>query len=355
MELIMARSGILFSDVCRAAETIQQSGNSPTVDNVRQAMGNTGSKSTIAPMLKHWKEKNHEQKKAINSGLPESILNAVRGAYELIKTETAIEISELNIQHQKELHDARENFAQIKHEAELLANQKEELTTLLSSASAEKVSLLQERQDDKLQIATLESENRGMLKRISDSEAQLKALHQQLNSSRIQFEHYQQASAAQRNEERQSFESRISRLEQDLKIAKRSNVELQNLSATQAAEIQQLTNSQFRMKDIAQVQLQELSTLDHLQQKTQFQLDEANASNDRLMQTLEVSQTKLNATQISLAVAMEKQEQCRQQLRQCELIMNKSEQERLELIKTILLQQQMAADNSNTSKTSTSE
>ncbi len=196
----MARSGILFSDVCRAAETIQQSGNSPTVDNVRQAMGNTGSKSTIAPMLKHWKEKNLEQKKAINSGLPESILNAVRSAYELIKTEAAIEITELNVQHQKELDEAREKFAQIKNEAELLADQKEELTKLLSSASAEKASLLQERQDDKLQIAKLDSENLGMLKRISDSEAQLKALHQQLNSSRVQFEHYQQASAAQRNE-----------------------------------------------------------------------------------------------------------------------------------------------------------
>ncbi|MDO8774232.1 MAG: DNA-binding protein, partial [Burkholderiaceae bacterium] len=50
----MARAGILYSDVAKAASQLADSGKSPTVDTVRDAMGNTGSKSTIAPMLKRW-------------------------------------------------------------------------------------------------------------------------------------------------------------------------------------------------------------------------------------------------------------------------------------------------------------
>ncbi|MFZ6862745.1 DNA-binding protein [Undibacterium sp. Ji67W] len=350
LESGMARSGILYSDVCRAAEKIRQSGNMPTVDNVRQEMGDTGSKSTIAPMLKRWKEENYEQQKVLNSGLPESILNAVRGAYELIKAEAALDINDLKSRHQEELDKVKEDLVKMKEAAELLAKQKEELTKQLTSESTEKNCLLQERQSSKLQLASLESENAGMQNRISDSEIQLKALHQQLNSSSAQFEHYQQQSAIQRTEERHAFESRINRLEQDLKLVKLSNTELQNTSTKQLAEIQQLMSSQSRMKEIAQVQLEELSILENLQQKTQFELDETKAINNRLTQTLETNQEKLKETLIALAIAGEKQEQFKQQLKQYERIKSQSEQEQLELIKTILLQQQLSISNSKTPK-----
>jgi hypothetical protein len=51
----MARAGILYSDVARAATELAAKGEAATVDNVRKMMGDTGSKSTIAPMLKRGK------------------------------------------------------------------------------------------------------------------------------------------------------------------------------------------------------------------------------------------------------------------------------------------------------------
>jgi hypothetical protein len=75
----MARAGILYSDVARAATELAAKGEAATVDNVRKMMGDTGSKSTIAPMLKRWKEEHQDEAQAAKSGLPESILNAVRG------------------------------------------------------------------------------------------------------------------------------------------------------------------------------------------------------------------------------------------------------------------------------------
>lgn len=51
----MARIGVTFLDVSKAAEALRAHGQEPTVDRVREHLG-TGSKSTIAPLLKRWRE-----------------------------------------------------------------------------------------------------------------------------------------------------------------------------------------------------------------------------------------------------------------------------------------------------------
>ena len=52
----MARTGVTYIDIIKASEAIKESGHDPTVDRVREFLG-TGSKSTIAPLLKKWKKK----------------------------------------------------------------------------------------------------------------------------------------------------------------------------------------------------------------------------------------------------------------------------------------------------------
>lgn len=47
----MARAGVTYHLVAKAAATIKTQGQEPTVDRVREYLG-TGSKSTIAPLLK---------------------------------------------------------------------------------------------------------------------------------------------------------------------------------------------------------------------------------------------------------------------------------------------------------------
>jgi len=43
----MARSGLYKSDVQRARDSLRAEGKNPSVDAVRVALGNTGSKTTI--------------------------------------------------------------------------------------------------------------------------------------------------------------------------------------------------------------------------------------------------------------------------------------------------------------------
>lgn len=77
----MARAGILYSQVAKAAAALAAAGANPTVDTVRAALGNTGSRSTIAPMLKQWKAEYQVDATAAAAGLPADLLEAVRAVY----------------------------------------------------------------------------------------------------------------------------------------------------------------------------------------------------------------------------------------------------------------------------------
>ena len=74
----MARTGILYSDVMKAAQIVAADGRNPTVDSVREALGSTGSKSTIAPLLKRGKEV-FQGAGAVKteSGLPAELMEAM--------------------------------------------------------------------------------------------------------------------------------------------------------------------------------------------------------------------------------------------------------------------------------------
>ena len=64
----MARAGILYSHVAKAAAQLTAAGKNATVDTVREALGGTGSKSTIAPMLKQWKAQHEGEVAAAQRG-----------------------------------------------------------------------------------------------------------------------------------------------------------------------------------------------------------------------------------------------------------------------------------------------
>jgi len=78
----MARAGVTYHDIAKAAEAIKTQGQEPTVDRVREHLG-TGSKSTIAPLLKRWRSDNGEA--ADVSGLPNDLVEVVKSLHERVQ------------------------------------------------------------------------------------------------------------------------------------------------------------------------------------------------------------------------------------------------------------------------------
>jgi hypothetical protein len=97
----MARAGVLYSHVAKAAAQLAAAGKNPTVDTVREAIGGTGSKSTIAPMLKQWKAQHGGEVAAAGAGLPADLLEAVQGVYERVQEGAKAQVEQLRAEHQQ--------------------------------------------------------------------------------------------------------------------------------------------------------------------------------------------------------------------------------------------------------------
>ena len=112
----MARAGVTYHDIAKAAEAIKTQGQEPTVDRVRERLG-TGSKSTIAPLLKRWRSDNGEGGDI--TGLPSDLVEVVKSLHERVQQmadhrieEARQEFKALNNELCKELAEARNTVAQ---------------------------------------------------------------------------------------------------------------------------------------------------------------------------------------------------------------------------------------------------
>ena len=204
----MARAGILYSHVVKAASKLIEDGKNPTVDNLREALGGTRSKSTIAPMLKRWKAEHQEASVAAELSMPAELLSAVKSIYDKIQEQARSQIEEAQRTHESALQDAAMREQRIKSEYKSLENdlsaQSDELKHLRDALSQ----LQNEHHGLIAKFAGIESENAGLQQRLADRAAEVTALNQQLSQASKQFQHFQEAASAQRAEESRAADQR---------------------------------------------------------------------------------------------------------------------------------------------------
>lgn len=298
----MARAGILYSDVMKAAQIVAADGRNPTVDNVREALGSTGSKSTIAPLLKRWKEQFQSAgAPKTESGLPAELMEAMRGVYHKQQRDVAQQLEQAMQENRTELNTALEKLKKTESERLKLTEIRAALTQELRATQHALEQLKEEHHFRAVTLATLHSDNAGLTQRLSDRGEEIAALNRQLAQVRSQFDHYQEASAIQRSEERQAAQQRESRLEQE-------NAQLQQrLQGQQATLVQQdgrltqLQDEHGRMAVAANADRVALAALRPERDQFEYQYLQAAASADALLAKLETAMQALGDTKIALA------------------------------------------------------
>ena len=200
----MARAGVNYSNISQAAEYIQTQGQVPTVDRVREYLG-TGSKSTIAPLLKQWRETNAAS--SSEHALPKDLINSVKTLYDLVQQQAKVKIEEI----QNECNDITETLNQqltsTLTKISELDKDNSTLKTALAKLQAEN-STLQEalrttrNENEKSAFKLLEIQTR-----VSELKAVNSELKQECKDIRDHFEHYQLRSADERQHEREQFQA----------------------------------------------------------------------------------------------------------------------------------------------------
>ena len=87
----MARSGVYFSDVKRARDEVIAQGRYPSIDAVRAALGNTGSKTTIHKYLREIEVEEGGATQAVS----DAILVLATQLAEQLKREATAELDEV--------------------------------------------------------------------------------------------------------------------------------------------------------------------------------------------------------------------------------------------------------------------
>lgn len=215
----MARAGILYSHVTTAATQLVAAGKNPTVDSVREQLGGTGSKSTIAPLLKQWKAQHHGDVAAAGAGVPLELLEAVKGVYERMQADAQQQVELARTEHQAAQDAVLEQLSQCQVHEGMVSQAAAALSVELAQTKEVLAHLQGTYQAEQITVATLRSDNDGMERCLSDRAAEVKALVEQLAQGHAQFEHYQVAIGAQRLEDRQAYERQVGRLEKDLASA----------------------------------------------------------------------------------------------------------------------------------------
>lgn len=341
----MARSGILYSQVVQAAAQLAAAGKSPTVDAVREALGDTGSKSTIAPMLKRWKAEHQGTVAEVDSGLPAELVEAVKSLHGRLQDEVKRQLEQARDEHEAALaalalerDAARADRAQLRQAHDLLLREAESIRVALQRSQ-------QDLQASTLALTAAQTENAGLQQRLADRVAEVGHLHQQLTQARSQFEHFQEATARQRASERQADEQRIARLEQDLTLQRHRHDEQQ---AVQARQELMLVQQEDELAELRQAQEQGRQALAHVSAERERQAEQllAQASaRAELERQLALSQQALSQALAQVAAASRQADLLAVQVAQADKRAEQAERDKAAWVEKLLMwQAEMNAD-----------
>lgn len=279
----MARAGVTYSDIANAAQAVRDRGHEPTVDRVREHLG-TGSKSTIGPLLKRWREQNGEAVDA--SGLPGDLVEVVRSLHERLQRTAEERIDQARTELQPTILELRQ---QVGHKDALLSQasaDKAAVDSDLQKTRNENETLKKELEELRLRTSKVESQRDEAWSRIAELKSLLDEHKHENRALRDSYEHYQQKTAEDRQQERDEYrlatqhhqsqtqqlfeqltrvESRYSELQKDHNEQTR---ELEGLRSEHQSSQERHTRLQAKMEALL-LQLKEMITLrDGLQKQS---------------------------------------------------------------------------------------
>jgi DNA-binding protein YbaB len=318
----MGSRGITYADVASAAQAVADAGGNPTVDNVRAAMGDRGSRSTIAPLLRQWKEQFQEDQPEAGRRLPGELLRAVEGLYERVTAAADERVAQASQKFHEQAAELQRQLREAQDQAELLARERDALGSELlreRGLAAEHRETVRKQLEkiNELRVAHAGAEGEAALR-----SQQLEAEKQKLIEAHEQRRYFEATMIEQRRVEKQEVAQLLASRDQQLVDLKQQVQQLRQ-EATQAAtaladeRVTSTANAQRAMR------LQEaVNAAGQLQDRLDAAHNEAREAwrqeRDRLMDQLTAAMAAADAAERSLAAATRQLETLQQAVGEAE-------------------------------------
>lgn len=209
----MARAGVYFSDVKRARDALVADGRNPSIDAVRAALGNTGSKTTIHKYLREIDAEEGAQKASVS----DAIQALVTQLADQLQDEAATEVEAVRVR-MAELQKAHEHV-QSTLESQLVDVRQalEGVSRQLASTEQDMGGLKEHLSIEQIARHTAEQRSRDLGERLADAERYQASLEEKHRHARDSLEHYRTSSKEQREQENRRHEQQVQGLQAELR------------------------------------------------------------------------------------------------------------------------------------------
>lgn len=307
----MARGGLYKSDVQKARDALRAQGKHPSVDAVRVALGNTGSKTTIHRYLKELEEEEGQglgAKVAVSDVLQDLVGRLARRLHE----EAEAVVAEARQRFEAQLHERGQTLERAQQEVAALSAQLQRTETALHEEKAAHAAIRQALAERVTEVAQLGERIAGLTARLAEHEAHAQSLEQKHQHAREALEHYRTSVKEQREQEQRRHEHQVQELQVALRQANEAltakNHELVQLNRDNGQWLERHTRLERELAQARQAADDQRKELDTLR----LTAAEHQALQARWVQDakqLETARTEVASARTELAKERERREQ----------------------------------------------
>lgn len=213
----MARAGIYKSEVLRARDKLLATGRYPSIDAVREELGNTGSKGTIHRYLKEIEE---EEGPATGSrvAVSEAIQDLVGRLAARVNEEADERGAAAQARLTEQLSQQQQAAAALKTEAQSTRQQLEQTQRFLADEKAGHSQTSEGLRSKTLECTQLKQQVADLQERIAAEERHRQSLEEKHQHARQALDHFRQASKEQREQDQRQHEQQVQYLQAELRI-----------------------------------------------------------------------------------------------------------------------------------------
>ncbi|MGH8109958.1 MAG: DNA-binding protein [Arenimonas sp.] len=264
----MARAGLYKSDIQKARDIVMAQGKNPSVDAVRVALGNTGSKTTIHRYLK---ELEAEEGGSVGAKLAisDTLQDLVGRLSARLQEEADVRIQETQTRFDAQRRDDLATLERQKQDIMGLSAQLQRTEVALHTEQEQHTSTRQALQESRIAASQLDERVLGLTARLSEHEAHVSSLEQKHQQAREALEHFRTSAKEQRDQEQRRHEHQVQGLQVELRQAAEALTGKNH-------ELMQLNRDNARMTEQLGQQGKELRQAQHDQRLLTQQRDELN-------------------------------------------------------------------------------
>nr|WP_198980559.1 DNA-binding protein [Herbaspirillum sp. ASV7] len=320
----MARTGLYKSEIKIARDSLLAQGKHPSVDAVRVALGNTGSKSTIHKYLKELEQEDggaDVSKPSISDALQDLVARLAAGLQQ--EADARIEAAQARHDSASALQQAEKDT--LEQANQLLASQLQAVRAELLAQTTAHAALSTQLQEQSALRLALETQLASLKERLAEHEQHRASLEEKHQHAREALQHYREAAKDQRDQDIrrheqqvQTLQAEIRQLRQDLIIRNedltRTNQEAVRMVMELSHAREALADEQARGRE-REDQLARLRQVEAQQQRLEQQLLEQASANEQLAAhqlVLEGNcrhmEEQLHQSQLALAAAVARSE-----------------------------------------------